>query len=72
VEQYSACGIPTLFITSEEDVLISAKLLKLLQSKVQGSRLLYILKAGHSVYFEQPELFNSEVEAFLSSIKKQL
>jgi len=70
VEQFSACGIPTLFITSEEDILIRSELLKLLQSKVQGSRLLYIPKAGHSVYFEQPELFNGEVKAFLVSIKK--
>ena len=70
VEQYSTCGIPTLFITSEEDILISPKLLKLLQSKVPSSRLLYIPKTGHSVYFEQPKLFNREVKTFLSSIKK--
>ena len=70
VEQYSACGIPTLFITSEEDILIRSELLKLLQSKVPGSRLLCIPKAGHSVYFEQPELFNGEIKAFLASIKK--
>jgi 3-oxoadipate enol-lactonase len=67
VERYNAWGIPTLFITSEEDILTRPKLLELLQSKVPSSRLLYIPKAGHSVYFEQPELFNREVKAFLSS-----
>jgi len=65
VERYSACGVSTLFITSDEDILVWPELSELVQSKVPGSRLLRIPEAGHSVYFEQPELFNREVKAFL-------
>lgn len=65
VEQYAACNIPTLFVTSDEDILIWPELSELVQSKVPGSRLLRVPEAGHSVYFERPELFNREVATFL-------
>jgi 3-oxoadipate enol-lactonase len=67
VERYTACGIPTLFITGDEDILVWPELSELVQSKVAGSRLLRVPEAGHSVYFEQPELFNREVGAFLQA-----
>ena len=65
VERYGASGVPTLFITSDEDILIWPELPELVQSKVPGSRLLKVPGAGHSVYFEQPERFNREVNSFL-------
>ena len=65
VARYDATGIPTLFITSDEDILIWPELSELVQSKVAHSRLWRVPEAGHSVYFEQPELFNREVMAFL-------
>lgn len=67
VEQYADCGIPTLFITSDEDILIWPELSELVQSRVSSSRLLRVPEAGHSVYFERPELFNREVAAFLQA-----
>lgn len=65
VDSYRSTGIPTLFVTSDEDILIWPELSELVQAKVPGSRLLRVPEAGHSVYFEQPELFNREVRAFL-------
>jgi 3-oxoadipate enol-lactonase len=65
VERYAACGMPTLFVTSDEDMLIWPEVSELVQSKVPGSRLQRVPAAGHSVYFEQPEVFNREVGAFL-------
>jgi pimeloyl-ACP methyl ester carboxylesterase len=67
VERYAACRLPTLFITSDEDILIWPEVPELVQSKVPGSRLRRVPAAGHSVYFEQPELFNREVGAFLQT-----
>lgn len=64
VERYRATGIPTLFITSDEDILVWPELSERVQSKVSGARLLRVPAAGHSVYFEQPEVFNREVGAF--------
>ena len=57
--------IPTLFVTGDEDILIWPEVSALVQSKVPNSSLLRVPEAGHSVYFERPELFNREVEAFL-------
>lgn len=65
VEQYSALGIPTLFVTSDEDILVWPELSEAVQAKVVGSRLLRVPEAGHSVYFEQPDLFNRDVGAFM-------
>jgi 3-oxoadipate enol-lactonase len=67
VEQYSALGIPTMFVTGDEDILIWPELSEAVQAKVAGSRLLRVPEAGHSVYFEQPDLFNREVGAFLQT-----
>jgi 3-oxoadipate enol-lactonase len=67
LERYAVCSIPTLFITSDEDILIWPELSVLVQSKVPGSHLRRVPAAGHSVYFEQPEVFNREVGAFLQA-----
>ncbi len=69
VERYAATGIPTFFVTSDEDILIYPEVSELVQSKVPGSRLLRVPESGHSTYFEQPELFNREVGAFLQAHK---
>ncbi len=69
VEQYSATGVPTYFITSDEDTLIRPEISELVQSKVAGSKLIRVPEAGHSVYFEKPTLFNREVQAFLEAYR---
>lgn len=65
IERYTASGIPTLFITSDEDILIWPELSEAVHAKVPGSRLVRVAEVGHSTYFEAPEIFNREVSVFL-------
>jgi 3-oxoadipate enol-lactonase len=64
VERYVAAGVPTLFLTSDEDGLIWPELSEKVHQSVPGSRLARVQAAGHSTYFERPEVFNREVAAF--------
>jgi len=65
VEQYAAAGIPTLFLTSDEDGLIWPEVSEKVHTLVPGSAFVRVEAAGHSTYFERPDVFNREVGAFL-------
>lgn len=65
VERYAVTRVPTLFLTSDEDRLIGSELSEKVHQHVPGSRLVRVDAAGHSTYFERPDLFNREVSAFL-------
>jgi 3-oxoadipate enol-lactonase len=65
VERYAATRVPTLFLTSDEDGLIWPELSEKVHQHVAGSRFVRVPAAGHSTYFERPEVFNREVGAFL-------
>jgi pimeloyl-ACP methyl ester carboxylesterase len=65
VDRYAAARIPTLFLTSDEDGLIWPELSEMVHRHVPGSRLVRVERAGHSTYFERPDVFNREVAAFL-------
>ena len=65
VERYAATGVPTMFLTSDEDGLIWAELSEKVHRAVPGSRFHRVELAGHSTYFERPDVFNREVGAFL-------
>ncbi len=65
VERYAATRVPTLFLTSDEDGLIWPELSEKVHQHVAGSRLVRVEAAGHSTYFERPEVFNREVGTFL-------
>jgi 3-oxoadipate enol-lactonase len=65
VERYAATRVPTLFLTSDEDGLIWPELSKKVHAHVPGSRFERVEAAGHSTYFERPDVFNREVGAFL-------
>jgi len=65
VEHYAATRVPTLFLTSDEDGLIWPELSEKVHQHVPGSRFLRVEAAGHSTYFERPDVFNREVGAFL-------
>jgi 3-oxoadipate enol-lactonase len=67
VERYAATGVPTLFLTSDEDVLIWPELAEKVHERVPGSDFVRVPSAGHSTYFERPEVFNREVGAFLKA-----
>jgi 3-oxoadipate enol-lactonase len=65
VEDYADARVPTLFLTSDEDGLIWPELSEKVHRHVPGSRLVRVEAAGHSTYFERPDVFNREVGAFL-------
>jgi 3-oxoadipate enol-lactonase len=65
VERYAGARVPTLFLTSDEDGLIWPALVEKVHQNVPGSRFVRVEAAGHSTYFERPEVFNREVGAFL-------
>ena len=67
VEQYAAARVPTLFVTSDEDGLIWPQLSETVHRHVPGSELVRVAGAGHSTYFEQPDVFNREAAAFLKT-----
>jgi len=65
VERYAAARVPTMFLTSDEDGLIWPELSEAVHRQVPGSRFERVERAGHSTYFERPDVFNREVAAFL-------
>ena len=67
VERYAAARVPTLFLTSDEDGLILPELSEKVHRHVPGSRFVRVEAAGHSTYFERPDVFNHEVGAFLKA-----
>ncbi|HEV8616743.1 MAG TPA: alpha/beta fold hydrolase [Methylomirabilota bacterium] len=69
VERYAATRVPTLFVTSDEDGLIWPELSEKVHEHVPGSRFIRVAAAGHSTYFERPDLFNREVAAFLKAYR---
>ena len=69
VEHYAAAHVPTLFLTSDEDGLIWPELSEKVHRHVPGSRFVRVEAAGHSTYFERPDVFNHEVGAFLKEYR---
>src|SRR5213594_5177488 len=69
VEQYAMTRVPTLFLTSDEDGLIWPELSQRVHEHVPGSRFERVEAAGHSTYFERPDMFNREVSAFLKGYR---
>ena len=65
VERYAATRVATLFLTSTEDGLIWPELSSMVHQHVPGSRFVRVPAAGHSTYFERPDVFNREVGGFL-------
>jgi 3-oxoadipate enol-lactonase len=65
VDRYAATRVPTMFLTSDEDGLIWPELSQKVHEHVPGSRFERVEAAGHSTYFERPDVFNREVGAFL-------
>jgi len=67
VERYVATRVPTFFLTSDEDGLIWPELSEKVHEHVPGSHFARVAAAGHSTYFERPDVFNREVGAFLKT-----
>ena len=61
----AAMNVPTLFIVGEEDDIIPPHVIEKAATLVPGSRVIRVPEAGHSVYFETPDVFNFEVHRFI-------
>jgi 3-oxoadipate enol-lactonase len=60
-EDAAGLKCPVLFMAGAEDPLFPPELLGSYIPHIKGSRLLVVQDAGHSPYFEQPDVFNREL-----------
>jgi 3-oxoadipate enol-lactonase len=65
-ERVRAIRVPTLILCGDDDRPTPPELSRALQAMIAGSRLEMIAHAGHLTNFEQPDVFNRFVDAFLS------
>ena len=60
-------NVPTLFFVGEDDQLSPPSVIEAGARAIPGARLLKVPEAGHSVYFEKPDIFNFEVLRFIET-----
>ena len=59
--------LPVLFISGTEDIVFPPPAASALASLVPGARLESVPEAGHSVYFQRPDVFNHLVSTFFDA-----
>ena len=59
--------MPALLIVGEDDIVVPPEIARICAGFIPGAQLEVVPDAGHSVYFERPEVFNGLVEAFIDS-----
>jgi pimeloyl-ACP methyl ester carboxylesterase len=62
-------NVPVLLIGGDADLAVASPMLKAIQAHLPNAELVMVQEAGHSVYWEQPEVFNTTVLAFLAKHK---
>jgi 3-oxoadipate enol-lactonase len=60
-------AVPVLFISGTEDIVFPPPAAAALANLVPGAKLESVPEAGHSVYFERPEIFNRVVSTFFDT-----
>ena len=60
--------VPTLFIVGKEDQIAPPAVIEAAAKMIPGARITKVPEAGHSVYFEKPDIFNFEVSRFIQSV----
>jgi pimeloyl-ACP methyl ester carboxylesterase len=68
VDAFAVLGIPLLCIAGDEDVVVPRGAVAALAAVVPGARFAGVPEAGHSVYFERPQVFNQLVADFLALV----
>lgn len=58
--------VPTLLITGGADMFAPPPVLRLFAARIKGSETLIVPEAGHSTYWEQPDVFNRAVLDFIA------
>ncbi len=67
----STINIPTLILVGEEDTVTPIAKSEYIHSKISGSTLYTIGKAGHLSNIDNPEVFNRHIYGFLKGVMKQ-
>jgi pimeloyl-ACP methyl ester carboxylesterase len=62
---------PTLLITGGADLYAPPPVQQLLAERLPHAETLIIPEAGHSAYWEQPDIFNHTILAFVQSVDRQ-
>jgi pimeloyl-ACP methyl ester carboxylesterase len=60
---------PTLLLTGGADLYAPPPLLRLFAARIKNSGSVIVPEAGHSTYWEQPEVFNRAVLEFIGKYK---
>jgi pimeloyl-ACP methyl ester carboxylesterase len=61
-----AMKVPTLLITGDADLVNPPSILRMVARHIPGSEIAIVPEAGHSTYWEQPDIFNRVVLGFLA------
>ena len=57
--------VPTLLMTGDADLFAPPSVLRLFKARIKNAESFIVPEAGHSSYWEQPEIFNRTVLAFI-------
>ena len=60
-------NVPMLFLVGREDILHPVEEIRMVHKAIPGSSITVVPDAGHSVYFESPDVFNHAVLSFLAA-----
>lgn len=69
-EELAGMKAPTLFFVGEDDQISPPQVIAAGAKAIPGSKMLRVPEAGHSVYFEKPDIFNFEVLRFIESASR--
>ena len=69
LDRVSKITVPTLVISADEDVYAPPPVMGAIADHIPGARFEIVTGAGHSAYWEQPEVWNGLILAFFSSIR---
>jgi pimeloyl-ACP methyl ester carboxylesterase len=61
-----ALRVPTLLITGDADLVTPPSIMRMVAQHMPGSEISIVAEAGHSVYWEAPDVFNRAVLGFLA------
>ena len=62
--QLETITVPTLLLTGDADLYAPPPVVALFKARIKNAQSVIVPEAGHSAYWEQPELFNRELMAF--------
>lgn len=70
VERLSEIHIPTLIVTSENDIQACKEVVNLMHNQINNSHVIIINDAGHLMNMDNPEEFNRVISDYLNSLEK--